>query len=156
LVESTNGQLRLAPALSVDFREMTALAHRLLRGDALAADLEADEAALSRDLLPDWYDDWVLIEREQFRQLRLCALEALCERRVAAGRLGQALEAALAAVAGEPLRESAQRTLIKVHLADGNYGEALRQYRIYRDRLNNELGLEPSPQIEELLDGLRY
>src|SRR5829696_6921097 len=34
-------------------------------------------AALSADLLPDWYDDWVLVEAEDWRQPRLHALEAL-------------------------------------------------------------------------------
>jgi tetratricopeptide (TPR) repeat protein len=77
--------------------------------------------------------------------------QALAAARLAAGRLGQALEAALAAVWGEPLRESAHRVLIKVHLAEGNYGEAMRQYRLYREQLNSELGLDPSPQIQALV-----
>jgi len=154
LVESANRQLRLAPSVSVDFREVTLLAHRLLKGQELSTDLDVDEGALSDDLLPDWYEDWVLIERERFRQLRLAALEELCDRRLVFGRRGQALEAALTAVAAEPLRESAQRMLIKVHLADGNYGEAIRQYRLYREQLNSELGLAPSQQIETLVHGL--
>jgi DNA-binding SARP family transcriptional activator len=41
--------------------------------------------------------------------------------------------------------------LIKVHLAEGNYGEAMRQYRLYREQLNSELGLDPSPQIQTLV-----
>ena len=38
------------------------------------------------ELLPDWYDDWVLLERERFRQLRLHALDALCDDLTRAGR----------------------------------------------------------------------
>jgi DNA-binding SARP family transcriptional activator len=152
LIRSTSRQLSLAPAVSVDYRETTALAHRILCGSQ--SDDDFDEAVLFGDLLPDWYEDWVLIERERFRQLRLHALEALCERRMAAGRLRQALEAALAAVAAEPLRESAQRTLIKLHLAEGNYAEALREYQLYRELLNDRLGLEPSPQMQALVDEL--
>ena len=37
-------------------------------------------AALSLDVLPDWYDDWVLVEAEEWRQLRLHALDALADR----------------------------------------------------------------------------
>ena len=156
LVLSTHRELCLAPLVSVDYRDATALAHRLLSDDYADTDVDFDEAALSADLLPDWYEDWVLIERERFRQLRLHALEALCERRMAAGRLHHALEAALAAVAGEPLRESAQRTLIKVHLAEGNSAEAVRQYRLYRELLDDQLGLEPSPQMEALVGDLMH
>ena len=41
------------------------------------------------ELLPDWYDDWVAIERERLRALRAHALEALCEQLTAAGQLGK-------------------------------------------------------------------
>jgi len=63
---------------------------------------------LSADLLPDWYDDWVLLEAEDWRQLRLHALEALAGRLIALGRWGEAANAAGAAVRAEPLRESAR------------------------------------------------
>ena len=107
---------------------------------------------LSADLLPDWYDDWALIEREQFRQLRLRALDSLSARLIAAGRYADALEAGLAAVAGEPLRESAHRAVVRVHLAEGNIGEAIRQYRLCRRLLEDQLGLEPSELMERLFD----
>ena len=102
---------------------------------------------------PDWYDDWVLLERERYRQLGLHALEALSERLTAARRFGPALEAALAAVAGEPFRESAHRVLIKAHLAEGNASEAIRQYHFYRKLLNDHLGLDPSPAMDAAARG---
>jgi hypothetical protein len=49
---------------------------------------------LSADLLPGWYaDDWVIVEREQFHQLRLYALDSMCEGLTKAGRYGEAVEA---------------------------------------------------------------
>ena len=60
----------------------------------------------------------------------------------------------LAAVAGEPLRESAHRTLIRAHLAEGNPGEAVRQYHLYRRLLVGELALEPSAAIRGLVQPL--
>ena len=73
------------------------------------ADLSADAiAALSLDVLPDWYDDWVLVEAEEWRQLRLHALDALADRLLTERRFGEATGAALAAVRAEPLRESAR------------------------------------------------
>lgn len=152
LVVAQGQQLCLGSNVDVDLREVEALARRTIReGEAVL--LEPTATRLIDDLLPDWYDDWVLIEREQFRQLRLRALDVLCERLTDAGRLGDALQVGLYALAGEPLRESAHRAVIRVHLADGNAGEAIRQYRLCR-RLLAELGVRPSRQIEELLRGV--
>jgi DNA-binding SARP family transcriptional activator len=67
---------------------------------------------------------------------------------------GPAIEAGLAAVYAAPLRESAHRCLIGVYLAEGNQAEALHEYRAYRDTLHDELGLEPSRRMEELIGGL--
>jgi DNA-binding SARP family transcriptional activator len=151
LVEATSTHLRLAPELDVDLRRAVGLAHRLVDGTASSEDLDSGEVSLRGELLPDWYDDWLLFERERFRQLSLHALEALAERLAADGRLGRALEAALSAVRGEPLRESAHRALIRVHLAEGNRGEAVRQYELCRRLLRDRLGVEPSPQLDELM-----
>ncbi|MGH8905014.1 MAG: AfsR/SARP family transcriptional regulator [Egibacteraceae bacterium] len=62
----------------------------------------------------------------------------------AEGRYSQAIDAGLAAIAGEPLRESAHRALIRAYLAEGNPSEALRQYRIYRRLLHDPTRPPPS------------
>jgi DNA-binding SARP family transcriptional activator len=112
---------------------------------------EDDLRLLQEDLLPDWEPDWLVAEREHHRQRRLHALERLCRRHREAGEYEAATTAGLAAVGGEPLRESAHRALIEVHLAEGNHAEALRQYHQYRRRLRTELGLSPSPAIRALV-----
>src|SRR5262249_3418614 len=96
---------------------------------------------LDAELLPDWYDDWVLLERERLRELRLHALEALALRLAALGRFAEAVEAGLAAVRSEPLRESAHRVLIRLHLAEGNRHRALCQYREYTRLMRLDLNL---------------
>ena len=60
----------------------------------------------------------------------------------------------LSAVDGEPLRESAHRTLMLAHLAEGNASEAIRQYGVYSTLLRKELGMDPSGQIRELARSL--
>jgi DNA-binding SARP family transcriptional activator len=150
-------ELGLAEGVAVDVRQSRALAHRLL--DPIATPGRSDlgaaaVAALSTDLLPDWYDDWVLVEAEDWRQLRVHALEALAARLTSAGRLGEAAEAACAAVRAEPLRESAHASLIQVHLAEGNQSEAVREFTRYRSLLHTELGLEPTPRIRHLIEDL--
>ena len=152
LVEVEGAELSLARAVVVDLRVRSVLSRGIVAGRY--DDHVVDVAQLESDLLPDWYDDWVAIDRERYRQLRLHALDSLCERLTAAGRLDEALEAGLAAVAGEPLRESAQRALIRVHLAEGNGGEAIRQYRLYKRLLAEQVGIEPSPLMRELVGDL--
>ena len=152
LVEATATHLRLAPEVDVDLRRALALARRLLDGSADAVDVSDGRVVLGAELLPDWYDDWLLFERERYRQLGLHALEALAERLGRDGDVARGLEAALSAVRSEPLRESAHRVLIRLHLAEGNRGEALRQYEVCRRLLRDKLGVEPSPELDRLLD----
>ena len=152
LVEATPTELVLAKGVIVDLHVACARANRVLAHEGAAEDLSA--LAEAGDLLPDWYDDWLFIERERFRQLRLHALESLAEDLAASGRFAAATDAALAAIAAEPLRESAHRALIKLHLAEGNAGEAMRQYGFYRDLLHSQLGLAPTRTMQALVNAL--
>lgn len=148
--------LELAQGVAVDLHDAQALAHRLLGPiPPTEADLSAAAiASLSLDLLPLWYDDWVLLEAEDWRQLRLHALEALVGGLTAARRFGEATAAAGAAVRADPLRESAHGALIRVHLAEGNQSEALRAFDRFSRLLRADLGLVPTPQLRELVAGL--
>jgi DNA-binding SARP family transcriptional activator len=150
LVEANGNQLGLAQDVSVDLHAAQVQARRVLRHESVTP-ADVDNLSLAGELLPDWYDDWVLVERERFRQLRLHALDALCEELTEAGRYVAAIEAGQASVAAEPLRESAHRLLITAYIAEGNPSEAIRQYRLYRDLLQAELGLEPSKTMKELI-----
>jgi DNA-binding SARP family transcriptional activator len=152
LIEATRDRLRLAPGVAVDFHEGVARARRLCDGSAGLEDPNRDRDLLSQDLLLDWYDDWIAIERERFRQLRVHALESLCAKLAAARRFPEAIEAGISAIKAEPLRESAHRALIKVHLTEGNHGEALHQYHLFRELLRAQLGVEPSSQLNALFE----
>ena len=59
-------------------------------------------------------------------------------------RFADAIEAAMLAASAEPLRESAHKTLIRAHIAEGNLTEARRVYLAYRGLLARELGVRPS------------
>jgi DNA-binding SARP family transcriptional activator len=69
----------------------------------------------------------------------------------ASGRYGEAVQAAYGAVRADPLRESAHRAVVRVHLAEGNLGEAVHAYDSFRTRLADELGVTPTPQMSQLL-----
>src|SRR4029450_13229953 len=78
------------------------------------------------ELLPGWYEDWVLFERERLRQLQMHALEAIAGRLTAERGFAGGIGGGRAAVRLEPLRESATRALIAAHLAENNVVEAVR------------------------------
>ena len=152
LLSTTTTHLGLRPEVKVDYREVVFWATALVDGHAQAERISwTGLAEASQEILPDWYDEWVLVERERFRQLRLHALETACEQLVREGRYAQALMAGLAAVAAEPLRESAHRLVVMAHIGEGNLYEAFRQYRSCAALLESELGLSPSAAMESLL-----
>jgi len=156
-VEATARGLGLSDEVTVDLWESRALADRLLTPEGSSAEPDHGAgavSALSAELLPDWYDDWVLVEAEDWRQLRLHALEALAGRLTTKERYGDAAAAALSAVRAEPLRESPRAALIRVHIAEGNPSEALREFVRYRDLLMIELGVEPTERLSTLVADL--
>jgi DNA-binding SARP family transcriptional activator len=145
--------LALDSAVMVDLHILEQWATRLIEGTASGHDLAiAPSVVDAMDLLPGWYDDWALAERERIRQRLLHALEALCGRLTGLGRFADAVDAALLAVSAEPLRESAQRTLIEAHVAEGNLTEARRSYLAYRTLVRRELGIDPSSDLLAALD----
>jgi DNA-binding SARP family transcriptional activator/DNA-binding HxlR family transcriptional regulator len=155
---SASAGLSLVETVAVDLREGQALARRLVQPGGSPDDADLGPAAvalLSTELLPDWYDDWVLAEAEDWRQLRMNALEAQAKLLTRDGRLAEAAGAARAAMKVEPLRESANAALIRVHIAEGNQSEALRVFDRYSELLQTVLGLEPTSHLTDLVDGLR-
>ena len=154
LVAVSAREIGLADEVAVDLWDARALARDLVATppSPIATDpLPGTIKALSADILPDWYDDWAVIEAEEWRQLRLHALEALAERLTAGGRYACAAAAALSAVRAEPLRESPRAALISVHLAEGNLSEAVREFTRYREMLSIELGVEPTERLRTLV-----
>jgi SARP family transcriptional regulator, regulator of embCAB operon len=146
-------EVALAGGVRVDLRDAQLVARRLLAdaGAVGPADAAAAVAGLSVELLPGWYEDWALVEAENWRQLRLHALEAVAGVLARAGRFGEAVAAARAAVSADPLRESPCAALIAVHLGEGNQSEALREFARYRQRLGAALGLEPTARLRAML-----
>jgi DNA-binding SARP family transcriptional activator len=152
VLEADKTVLSLSDGTVTDVHQLCAWAARVIDGSMTDADLRVlhwdPEAA---DILPGWYDDWVICERERIRQRLLHGLEALSRRLVAQGRTADAVEAAMDAVRFEPLRESAQHVLIEAHLAEGNYVEALRTYRTYARLVRDELGVRPGGALAAAL-----
>jgi DNA-binding SARP family transcriptional activator len=144
--------LRVDESVDVDVNTLITAIRRVINDGECGTDqgLLPTLAAMG-ELLPGWYDDWVLLGRERLRQLQLHALELTAQQLTCAGRYAEAIEAAMAAVRLEPLRESATRVLIEVHLAEDNVVEAIRRLEFFERSLAAELGVEPSAELVDLV-----
>lgn len=148
LVRSEPSTLALHDEVQVDLPVVEAWATRVLTGRATPADLVVDPGPIvDVDLLPGWYDDWVLVLRDRLHLRLLHALEALSCLLRQAGRPAAAVEAMQVAVLAEPLRESGQQALIEAYQAAGDWVVARRQYDAFRSILRREVGVEPSPEL---------
>jgi DNA-binding SARP family transcriptional activator len=144
-------RLALAPEVEIDFERLRGIALDMLHGARGVTDEAIDALAAAPPVLPDSDDDWVLLERERFRLLRLHALETAAERLCSVGRYGLAIDLAVQLVSSDPLRETAQRLLMTCHLASGNRSEALGQLERYKRLLADELDLDPPDEIVALV-----
>jgi DNA-binding SARP family transcriptional activator len=147
-------RLQLSAGVGVDVVDLASLSKRLIR-EPQPADLTQLPFLLEHaEVLPDWEEGWIAADRERFRLLRLEALEQAASALIDQDRFGEALVSAIACVQSEPLRESARRLVVRVHVAQGNLAQALRTYREYRVLLGAELGIQPSRLMQQLIEPL--
>ncbi|MBT1002317.1 bacterial transcriptional activator domain-containing protein [Paenarthrobacter sp. DKR-5] len=151
LLHCTPASLSLADGVRVDFREVRQLIASVQNGHAQPPEHSID-VLQAADLLPGWYEDWVMFEQERLQLLRLDALETMAARFLDAGDVPRAIEAARVAASIEPLRESAQQLLARSHLRAGNQAAAIRSFQQFRLRLQRELGVAPSRSFADLLN----
>jgi LuxR family maltose regulon positive regulatory protein len=130
------------------------------KGQRLAADgeLEPASAALGEALrlrrgepLAEFtYASFFDAERARLDELTLVAIESRAGAALGLGRHGE-LAAELDALCRQhPLRERLWELLILALYRSGRQAEALRAYTEIRDRLVDELGIDPGPALREL------
>lgn len=73
LVAASGERLGLTAFVQVDIAWLRGRLDQWLPGEAPPVTVDA----LSWDLLPTWYDDWLVIDRERQRQIRLHGLERM-------------------------------------------------------------------------------
>jgi DNA-binding SARP family transcriptional activator len=149
VLQASATAIRLGSGVKVDITEFREAARIMEPRDVMSASF--DLTGFERDLLPDWFDEWLLEWRDRWQQVRLHALDLSARMLATAGQFGRALELASTALAVDPLRESAHRTLIEIHLAEGNVVEAVRQYERCRRILRLELDVGPSMELGDLM-----
>jgi DNA-binding SARP family transcriptional activator len=130
---------RITPCLTA--KTSPAAAHALLQ--------QAIEL-YSGDLLEGVYAEWVSAPREQLRMQYHTALEQLIQLEKNLGRYDHALQFAVRLSQADPLRETAQREVMRLHLALNRPQSALRQYEVCRQVLREEMNAEPDAETTAL------
>lgn len=106
------------------------------------------------DFLPDYQDDWVVLERERLRQLQnrtLTLLIALLEEQ---RNYSAALTHAQHLLRLDDLNEAAYCTLMRLYGASGDRASALQLYHQCMTTLREEMGVEPSATTRKLYEQL--
>ena len=149
--------VRLNPdALTTDvaaFEETVAAASRSETPAQSAALLAAALEHYQGELLPGYYEDWNLRERDRLSQTYLDVLDQLICFWEQAGDWDRAIEYGRRALTADPLREESHTALIRLYTASGQRPAALRQYQLLTRELN-DLGLTPKDSNLRLMEKL--
>jgi predicted ATPase/DNA-binding SARP family transcriptional activator len=96
------------------------------------------------------YESWAQAAIAQLEEARLTALEDALEGELAVGGGAEQVAELQALVAEHPLRERLRRQLILALYRAGRQAEALEVYQETRRTLSEELGIDPSAELQEL------
>lgn len=108
------------------------------------------------ELLADFYDEWILSEREHYRELYLDALLQLAQSYRAKGEYERAMGYANQVLTADPGNERAHQHLMFCYLALGDRGAALKQYDVCVRALQAEMGVEPSRETTSLYQWVKH
>jgi len=154
LILRAERSIQLSPQITVDYQSAASLGRKLCEPAYEPGTHELKAATFELELLPGWYDNWVMGDREAYQQLRFGALEGIARRSLGLGLTEQAIQACLIVIRSEPLRESAHRLLARAHAADGNHVQALQQLEQYVDLADREMDAGPSALMVDLRNEL--
>lgn len=147
--------LSLTNELSVDIHQCLELVRTCEQSDSGGTEDACLANLLRAELLPGWYEDWVILEQNRLRIFRLRALIGHARRWLHRGEAEKAADAAMNALVLEPLQETCVELLMRAELQTGNRAGALLAYESFRMRLSLELGVRPSDFLIQLAAAIR-
>ena len=112
--------------------------------------LKSALALYGGEYLPDVDAEWAAIERENLRSQYLESALDLAQLYFQNDALEDSLTVCRRLLSEDPCLEEAHRLAMRVHAANGNRVALARQYAQCRQALQEEIGVSPSPQTEEL------
>jgi non-specific serine/threonine protein kinase len=149
LADRETVQLNPDTSIWVDVREFEKI------GDSSISHPQSLISLYQGDLLTDFYDDWIVPERERLRELYLGLLLAVVQRFRSESQYERAVEYACKILATDPANEKAHQHLIFCYAAMGDRSAALKQYDECARLLHDELGVEPSSETAALRERIQ-
>ncbi|HLK59460.1 MAG TPA: tetratricopeptide repeat protein [Chthonomonadaceae bacterium] len=143
-------------AVTTDVAEWEAAWQAAKAPDAALETLLETARRYTGPLLPGFYENWTLQERERWNEAYLHLMDRVVAGLEQAGEGKRALEYARLALGIDPLREETQVALIRLYMGAGEPAAALRQFYRYERLLEKELGLTPSPEMRALVQKLAF
>ena len=116
--------------------------------------LEQALALYKGELLPDFYEEWILQEREEWRQKYVGGLEMLVNILEQQRDYRTAIDMCQRLLKFDPLLESSYTQLMRLHALNGDRAAALRVYHSCMTTLVRELGVEPGPTTQSVYEQL--
>jgi predicted ATPase/DNA-binding SARP family transcriptional activator len=120
----------------------------------LARAIEEYRAALDlargEFLAEDPYEEWAIGAREGWRERRLAVLSELSECLALKGRYTEAVEVCERALEADQYRADLHRRLMLYRYCAGEQALALKAYRDHAAKLEEDLGVSPSPELVRL------
>lgn len=107
------------------------------------------------DLLPGYYQDWILFERERLQNMYLLMLDKLIVYLQFRGEYEVAQGHAATILRYDPARERTHRQLMHLYSLAGDRTSALRQFERCAQALKQELGVRPERKTVELYERIK-
>lgn len=155
LLVNSGPTLALADSVRVDLHRCLAQVRKCEETDPDAAEDACFSQLQHAELLPGWYEDWVVLEQNRLRNFRLRALVMHARRWLARGEAEKASDAAQVALDLEPLHEACVGLLMHAELKMGNRARALHVFESFRAKLRTELDVNPSDNLMQLAIRIR-
>jgi len=129
-------------------------ATQIERPDLDIQSLTSNLSLYQGELLPGFFDDWIVLEREHIQTIFETKMEQLLSQLVAAERWIAVQEQGERWLALGNTPEPAYRALMLAHGARGDIAKVSSVYQRCIADLDEKLGLEPSAETRALYDGL--
>ena len=102
------------------------------------------------DLLEEFYEDWMLPDRERLNALYFRGLEHMMRYKRHAKAFDEAATWGRLALSHDPLREDIHRELMRLYTESGRRGMAIRQYRTCCEIMEEQMSISPSQDTRTL------
>ena len=158
-LETSHQDLALNDNCWADVHNFEAVLAAVHAGDAGArvAEFQAAITLYRGDFLQDFvvrsaplFEEWLVLERERFRQAAVQLLDWLIEVYIQSDSLQSGIGAANRLIAIDSWREKSHRSLMRLLALNGDRDAALAQFELLRRILAQEFAVEPGPETHDL------